>query len=79
MSCSPDSVILIDEMVLPDRAGDTQWLAATLDLVMMTMLAAVERTERQWLALLDGAGLRVREVVKYGEELNDSVLVVVPK
>lgn len=38
----PDSVILIDEMVLPDR--NVHWHSTQIDLTMMVALAAVERT-----------------------------------
>jgi demethylsterigmatocystin 6-O-methyltransferase len=53
----PDSVILIDEMVLP--SSGVQLYAAQIDLTMMASIASTERTEKQWLSLLQSAGLKV--------------------
>ena len=72
-----DSVILIDEMVLPNKGA--HWLAATLDLMVMSTLGAMERSESQWRDLLDKAGFRIKDVFTYTEELRDSVIVAVPK
>ncbi|KAL8793433.1 MAG: hypothetical protein Q9195_004019 [Heterodermia aff. obscurata] len=74
---SPDSVLLIDEMVLPNQGS--HWLAATLDLMVMSSLGAMERSEKQWQQLLDAAGFKVQSVFTYTEELRDSVIVAVPK
>ena len=71
------SRILIDEMILPNVG--TNWQAAQLDIGMMSSLAAMERSENQWRALLDSAGMLIEEVYTYTEELRDSVIVVVPK
>lgn len=67
-----DSVLLIDDMVLPDSG--THWHAAQLDIVMMAALAARERTRAQWEALVPRAGLRIRDVFRYTESLGDSVI-----
>ncbi|KAL9090484.1 MAG: hypothetical protein Q9165_005245 [Trypethelium subeluteriae] len=72
-----DSVILIDEMVLPTTG--THWRAAQLDFTMMSAMAAMERTEQQWKDLLDKAGLKIKKVVVYNEQLRDSIIVVIPK
>ncbi len=72
-----DSRILVDEMVLPNTG--THWEAAQLDMVMMTCLAARERTRGQWEKLVDEAGLRIVETHRYTENLGDSILVLVPK
>ncbi len=72
-----DSVILIDDMVLPNTGA--HWQATQLDLALMTTLAAMERTERDWYSLLDKAGLKVNKVYQYTDQLNDSVIEVVPK
>lgn len=74
---TPDSVVLIDEMVLPNQGA--HWLAATLDLMVMSSLGAMERSEKQWRDLLDAAGFRIKEIFTYTEELRDSVIVAVPK
>ncbi len=41
-----DSVILIDDMVLPNQG--VYWRATQLDLAMMAGSAAMERVEKQW-------------------------------
>lgn len=55
-----DSVILIDDMVLPEKGSP--WRATQLDMTMLAALAAMERSENQWYALLDKAGLEVMKV-----------------
>lgn len=72
-----DSVILIDDMVLPNQGA--HWRATQLDLTMMAELAAMERTEKQWYSMLDAAGLKVRQIYTYTPELRDSIIVAVPK
>jgi demethylsterigmatocystin 6-O-methyltransferase len=72
-----DSVILIDEMIMPDTS--THWRAAQLDLLMMALLAAQERTKKQWDYVLEAAGLEIQEVYTYTDELQDSIIVAVPR
>ena len=72
-----DSVILIDEMILPNEKAP--WRATQLDILVMASLAAVERSEKQWYALLDAAGLKIVKIWTYTEELRDSIIVAVPK
>ena len=69
----PDSMVVIDEMCLP--AKETTWRAAQLDLTMMTALAGRERTQKQFEAILDAAGLELVQVLQYTEELHDVALV----
>ena len=71
------SVILIDDMVLPNT--DAHWRTTQIDLTMMSCMTAMERTEKQWAALMEAAGLKIVKVYHYTDELHDSVLVVVPK
>ena len=71
-----DSVILLDEMVLPDVGA--HWQAVQLDILMMSAVAAVERTRKQWYALLEAAGLKVVKIVTYTALLKDSIIVAVP-
>lgn len=73
----PDSVILIDDMIIPNRGAD--WRATQLDLTMMSSLAGMERTEKQWQSMLDRAGLKIRQICTYTLELCDSIIVAVPK
>ena len=54
------SKILIDDMVLPDKGA--HWKKTSLDLFIMTLASAKERTESQWRALLTQAGLRITNI-----------------
>ena len=72
-----ESVILIDDMIIPPQ--DASWRATQLDILMMASLAGVERTEKQWHALLEMAGLKVRQICTYTPELRDSIIVAVPQ
>ncbi|KAK0511298.1 hypothetical protein JMJ35_005871 [Cladonia borealis] len=71
------SVILIDDMVLPNEGA--HWRQTQLDLLVMAGLAAIERTEKQWYSMLDAAGLKVKYIYTYTPELRDSIIVAVPK
>lgn len=71
-----DSVVIIDDVVMPS-VGAT-WKQASMDIAMMTMLAAMERTQEHFEALLREAGLKLREVIRYDEEYGDSLIVAVP-
>lgn len=51
------SKVLINENVIPDM--DADWQTTSLDLIMMTLFASQERTERQWQALVESAGLKI--------------------
>lgn len=72
-----DSVILIDEMVIPNQGA--HWRQTQLDLAMMAGLAAMERTQGQWYSMLDAAGLKIKQIWTYTPELRDSIIVAVPK
>lgn len=72
-----DSVILIDDMILPNKGAS--WRQTQIDLTMMAGLAAMERTEKQWYSMLDAAGLKVKGIYTYTPELRDSIIVAVPK
>ena len=52
------SKILLCDTIMPDRVADVRPIAAAMDLNMMSHFAALERTEKQWRALLERAGLR---------------------
>lgn len=73
---SADSVILIDEMVLPDTGAS--WKQAQKDIQMMSVLAAVERTISQWHELLSQAGLKIKEIHTYDADIGDSIIEAVP-
>ena len=72
-----ESVILIDDMVLPN--SKVHWQATQLDITLMASLASVERTKAQWLTLLDRAGLKVVNIYTYTVSLQDSIIAAVPK
>jgi demethylsterigmatocystin 6-O-methyltransferase len=73
---APDSVILIDDMVLPDSGA--HWQATQLDLTMMTALASMERTQVQWYALTENSGLKINKIYTYTATLQDSIIECVP-
>lgn len=68
-----DSVLILDEVVMP-RVG-VSWKQASMDIAMMTMLAAKERTEEEFSHLLGEAGLKIREIRTYDEDYGDSLIV----
>lgn len=72
-----DSVILIDEMVLPNT--NVHWQATQMDLTLMASLASIERTKAQWEALLDRAALKIISIYTYTFSLQDSIIAVAPK
>jgi len=74
---SKDSVILIDEMVLPNTG--VYWQTAQHDLTMMAAHAAQERTHEQWVALLDSVGLKILDIHVYTPSVHESVMTCVPK
>lgn len=51
------SKILINENVIP--SVDADWQTTSLDLIMMSLFASQERTERQWHTLVESAGLKI--------------------
>ncbi|KAG4223545.1 hypothetical protein PC116_g27989 [Phytophthora cactorum] len=68
-----DSLILIDELVLPDRGAhkyETQ-----LDLAMLAMLNAEARTETHWKQLLAEVGMEVKDIVFYEEETREGIII----
>ena len=71
------SVILIDEMVLPDFGAP--WQATQLDITMMSALAAIERTRKEWVELLQSAGLKVIGMYTYTKSLQDTIIALVPE
>ncbi|KAK9423665.1 putative O-methyltransferase domain-containing protein [Seiridium unicorne] len=71
----PDSVILIDEMIIPDKGAHPH--ATEQDMVMMTTLSSMERTQKQWDALLAAAGLKAVKKSTYLEDTGDSLQTVV--
>ncbi|KAJ5570002.1 uncharacterized protein N7459_009432 [Penicillium hispanicum] len=71
----PDSLILIDERVLPNVG--VHWQATSVDITMMSSLASQERTVEQWHSLLQKAGLKVQNIYPYTASYN-TILECVP-
>lgn len=74
---SLDSLLLIDDMVLPNTG--VHWWSACLDLHMYAMLGAMERNVDQWYTLLDKAGLKVREIKTYMPMMRNSIIMATLK
>ena len=72
---SQESVLVIDEMVLPE--SEVSWQAAQFDLTMMCAHASVERTQTQWKALLDCVELKIRDIYVYNPSCHQAVMAVV--
>ncbi|KAK0953511.1 hypothetical protein LTS01_024340 [Friedmanniomyces endolithicus] len=72
LACAPDSLILIDEMVL--RTEDAQTEQTQPGLRMLSYLLAMERDRTQWEDLLSRAGLQLRCIYTYDAETGDSVI-----
>lgn len=67
-----DSVLLIDDMVVPKTGA--HWQATQLDMLMMSVFGACERSESQWESLIASAGLKIQKIYQYTKSLNDSVI-----
>ena len=74
---SQDSVLLIDEMVLPDTGLELN--VAAIDLTMMCAAASRERTKSQWQNLLESVGLEVQKSLVYNPAMYETVMAVVRK
>ena len=65
------SKVLINDWVLRDTGSPL--FPATMDINMMSMLSAMERTEKQWRALLGSVGLRIVEIYGQGPEMESII------
>lgn len=70
----PESVLLLDEMVLPDQG--VHWMAASMDLQMLAWLASQERTRTQWEELLKSVGMEIVDVYAHRPSAYESLIVV---
>lgn len=68
----PESIILLDEWVLPETGVSAY--ASAMDLTMMAAFAAMERTEAQWRQLFDDVGLNLIKSYPYNPENYESVM-----
>ncbi|KAF2098173.1 S-adenosyl-L-methionine-dependent methyltransferase [Rhizodiscina lignyota] len=73
-----ESVILIDEKVVPDDDKSSQMYTSALSLSMWALFRGLERKRRQWLKLLDQAGFEARDIRKY-TDFGDCIITAVPK
>jgi hypothetical protein len=69
---APDSVLLLDEWVLPETGVSSY--ASSMDLVMMASFAALERTEAQWQQLLSEVGLKLVKTYPYNPVSYEAVM-----
>jgi hypothetical protein len=73
----PHGRLLLVEALLPERARD-QPAAIRMDVHMLVLLGARERTEAQYRELLEAAGFTVRRVVPTRSPVGLSVIEAVP-
>lgn len=57
------SKLLINEFVLADAGAP--WMLTSLDLALMTVLSARERTAAEFKTLIEGAGLKITGIYKH--------------
>ncbi|KAH0840561.1 hypothetical protein FOPE_06050 [Fonsecaea pedrosoi] len=69
-----DSLILIDEIVLPD--ANVPWQAAMQDVSMNILFAGKERTNTEWTNLIATSGLQKRDILTYNHSACSSVIVL---
>lgn len=69
---SPKSVLLIDELVIPDTGASP--FSMQLDFTMMAIFNSTERTVPHWRSLLGELGLELTQVYKYDPDLEYSIL-----
>lgn len=69
---SPDSVLLVDETVLP--VTDVGFVAASIDLTMLGAFTGMERTEAEWRALAESVELDLRRSYTYNALENETIM-----
>lgn len=72
---APDSRILVDEVVVPTQGAS--WRAVHLDILLLSALGAMERTQEQWQKLFSSAGLRISNKYTYDTVQGNAILEVV--
>ncbi|PLB43410.1 putative O-methyltransferase [Aspergillus steynii IBT 23096] len=66
-----DSILILNENTLPEE--NVTAFSAALDMTMMEAFGALERTERQWVELLETAGFKVKVFRSQGQAVGDAV------
>ena len=69
---APESIILLDEMVLPETGVSSY--AAAMDLTMMAAFASMERSEAQWRKILEDVGLVLTKTYTYNSASYEAVM-----
>lgn len=72
----PESLILIDDVVLPDTK--VPWQVAIMDISISACLGGIERSKEDWTKLLEQAGLKVVGVHRYDDVKFHSIVTAVP-
>lgn len=54
------SKILLNELIIPDR--DANWFSTSVDILMMMVHSAQERTETDWRNLVERVGLKITKI-----------------
>ncbi|KAI0023438.1 O-methyl transferase B [Xylariomycetidae sp. FL0641] len=67
-----DSVLLVDETVLPDTG--VGFIASSIDLTMLGAFASMERTEAEWRDLAESVGLVLSNSYTYNALENETVM-----
>lgn len=68
----PDSVLLVDEMVLPEE--NVNYMAASIDMTTLSAFASMERTKTQWKTLFEEVGLKLVRTYGYSPFTYESVM-----
>jgi hypothetical protein len=69
---TPESVLLIDELVLPESG--VSYVASSIDMAMLSAFASTERTEAQWRETFVEAGLELTRTYTYYPTGYESVM-----
>ena len=69
---TPQSVLLINDMILPET--EIPSYATAMDLVMLGACGSLERTGEQWKDLLGEVGLEIKEAIVYDHELFHGII-----
>lgn len=69
---APDSVLLVDEMILPDVGVNSQ--VSSIDMTMLATFASMERTEAQWREAFKEVGLELAKTYRYNSVNYESVM-----
>ena len=70
-----DSMVVLDEIVVPGKGASEKQVL--YDMVMLACLGSGERSESQWREVLEAAGLKLRNVEIYDEEMCSGLVVAV--